>query len=218
MGLFRGIKSAYKKSEAAVVVQNLLENQARLGLLNRDPAKFANELIGAVWDSKPDVFEGKFGQRPFKITVAASALANGIDLLKDGDPNRDALVMSLGNILSELETNGRLYPLNSLDGELIDASMATFTKIANEFSESPIANEVDRIIGSPEYATWEEWYRVFKVEAGKQNPQLELDEEGNSLIDLMEDESLKRAFRDGLDPKALSKNFAGQFDITSFGQ
>lgn len=218
MGLFRGIKSAYKKSEAAVVVQNLLERQARLGLLDRDPAKLANELVGAVWDSKPDVFEGKFGQRPFKITVAASALANGIGLFKDGDPNRDALVISLGNILSELESNGRLYPLNSLDGELIESSLAFFSEIASEFSESPIADEVDSIIGSTKYATWEEWFQVFKVEAGKLNPQLKVDEEGNSLIDLMEDEPLKRAFLDGADPKALAKEFAGQFDITSFGQ
>jgi hypothetical protein len=218
MGLFSGITSAYKKSEAAVIVQNLLEYQARFGFLDRDPAKFANELVSAVWDSKPDVFEGKFGQRPFKITVAASALANGIGLFRDGDPNRDAIVLSLGSILSELETNGRLYPLNSLDGELIEASMATFAEIAKEFSESPIATEVDRITGSPEYATWEGWYRVFKVEAAKQNPQLTVDEEGISLIDLMEDEPLKRAFHDGVDPKALSKEFAEQFDITSFGQ
>lgn len=218
MGLFSGIKSTYKKSEAAVVVQNLLEHQAKVGLLDLDPAKLANKLVEVVWDSKPDVFDGKFGQRPHKITVAASALANGIELFEDGDLNRNALVLSLGNILSELETNGRLYPFNSLDHQLLDASMSIFAEIAKEFSESPIADEIDEIMASSEHSTREEWYRVFKIEAGKENPQLEANEEGNSLIDFMEHEPLKRAFRDGGDPKSLAKDFAAQFDIASFGQ
>ncbi len=136
MGIFGGIKNTYKKSEAAAVVQNLLEHQASVGLFSLDPAKLATKLTGAVWDSKPDVFNGKFGQRPHKITVAASALASGIGLFDVSDLNRNALVLSLGNLLSELETNGRLYPLNSLDHQLLEASISTFTEIVEEFSES----------------------------------------------------------------------------------
>ena len=219
MGLFSGIKSTYKKSEAAVVVQNLLEHQAKVGFLDLDPAKLANKLVEVVWDSKPDVFDGKFGQRPHKITVAASALANGIELFEDGDLNRDALVLSLGNILSELETNGRLYPFNSLDHQLLDASISIFAEIAKESSKSIFAEMAKELsMASSEHSTWEEWYWVFKMEAGKENPQLEAIEKGISLIDLMEHEPLKRAFRDGVDPKSLAKDFAAQFDIASFGR
>jgi hypothetical protein len=218
MGLFSGIKSTYKKSEAAVVVQNLLEHQANVGLFDLDPAKLANKLVEIVWDSKPDVFDGKFGQRPHKITVAASALANGIELFDDGDLNRNALVLSLGNILSELETNGRLYPLNSLDHQLIEASMSIFAEIAQEFSESPLAGEIDEFMSASEYSTWEDWFQAFKVAAGKENPQLEPNEDGNSLIDFMEHEPLKRAYKDGVDPKSLARDFAAQFDITTFGR
>jgi chromosome segregation ATPase len=106
MGLFSGIKSTYKKSEAAVVVQNLLEHQARVGLFDLDPAKSATNFTQLVWDSKPDVFNGKFGQRPHKIVVAASALANATQLFDRNDLNGDAVVISLGNILSEIEANG----------------------------------------------------------------------------------------------------------------
>ncbi len=218
MGLFSGIKSTYKKSEAAVVVQNLLEHQANVGLFDLDPAKLANKLVEIVWDSKPDVFDGKFGQRPHKITVAASALANGIELFDGGDLNRNALVLSLGNILSELETNGRLYPLNSLDHQLIEASMSIFAEIAQEFSESPLAGEIDEFMSESEYSTWEDWFQAFKVAAGKENPQLEPSEDGNSLIDFMEHEPLKRAYKDGVDPKSLARDFAAQFDITTFGR
>jgi len=218
MGLFSGIKSTYKKSEAAVVVQNLLEHQANVGLFDLDPAKLANKLVENVWDSKSDVFGGKFGQRPHKITVAASALANGIELFDDEDLNRNALVLSLGNILSELETNGRLYPLNSLDHQLLEVSMSIFAKIAQEFSESPLAGEIDEIMSESEYSSWEDWFEVFKVAAGKENSQLEPNEDGNSLIDFMEHEPLQRAYRDGVDPKSLARDFAAQFDITTFGQ
>lgn len=218
MGLFSGIKSTYKKSEAAVVVQNLLEHQANVGLFDLDPAKLANKLVEIVWDTKPDVFDGKFGQRPHKITVAASALANGIELFDEGDLNRNALVLSLGNILSELETNGRLYPLNSLDHQLLEVSMSIFAEIAQEFSESPLAGEIDEIMSESEYSSWEDWFQAFKEAAGQENSQLEINEDGNSFIDFMEHEPLKRAYRDGVDPKSLAKDFAAQFDITTFGQ
>jgi len=69
-----------------------------------------------------------------------------------------------------------------------------------------------------EYSTYENWYMAYKKAAGEANPQLEVDEEGKSLIDFMEDEPTRRAFRDGIDPKQLGKMFADQFDITEFGQ
>ena len=53
MGLFSGVKSRYKKSEAAVVIQKLLEHQANIGLFDLDPAKVANMLIAVVWSTKP---------------------------------------------------------------------------------------------------------------------------------------------------------------------
>lgn len=67
------------------------------------------------------------------------------------------------------------------------------------------------------YDTWEKWYEEFVFTSGQINPQLETDEEGRSLIDLMDHEPLNRAFTDGVDPKALASTFAGKFDIITFG-
>lgn len=76
MGLFSGVKDTYKKSEAAVVVQNLIEENVRDGWMeSNNPAQLANILVGRAWDAMPDVFSGKFGQRPHKISVAAIALS-----------------------------------------------------------------------------------------------------------------------------------------------
>lgn len=119
MGLFGAVKSNWKKSEAAAVVQNLLEHQAKHGFFNSDPAQTATFLIAKVWDSKPDIFNGKFGQRPHKMSVAAIALSSAIDNLSPQNDNYSSLIIALGNLLQEWETNGSLYPLNSIDNELL---------------------------------------------------------------------------------------------------
>lgn len=144
MGFFSGIKNTYKKSEAAVVVQNLLEQQTRAGLFDLDPANTATQFVEHAWTQDPDIFNGKFGQRPHKITVAAFALANIIARFNGNEyTNRNAaLVLSLGNILSELEVNGRLYPLNSLDHHLIENSVSIYSQASQELSNLPYAEEL----------------------------------------------------------------------------
>ena len=147
MGLFSGFKNTLKKSEAAVIVQNLLQIQVDAGLLERDPAKLANTLVEAAWSSKTDIFNGGFGQRPFKLSVAAISLGMGIQHFANDEDTRNALIISLGNILSELEVNGRLYPLNGIDEQLLSAAMAIFAEATEEMLDSPLGREIDDIFG-----------------------------------------------------------------------
>lgn len=131
MGLFGGIKDTFKKSEAAVVVQNLLEHQAKVGWFDLDPARFANLLVQSAWDEKPDIFSGKFGQRPHKISTAAVALARGVMRMDENESNRAPVIIALGNLLSEVERNGNLYPFNSMDAHLIEAAVKVYMEAAN---------------------------------------------------------------------------------------
>ncbi len=147
MGLFSGFKNTLKKSEAAVIVQDLLQMQVDAGLLERDPAKLANTLVETAWSSKPDIFNGGFGQRPFKLSVAAISLGMGIQHFANDEDTRNALIISLGNILSELEVNGRLYPLNGIDEQLLSAAMAIFAEATEEMLDSPLGCEIDDILG-----------------------------------------------------------------------
>jgi len=142
MGLLSGITNTFKKSKAAVVVQNLLEHQAEAGNLEADPAKLANGLVTLVWDQKSDLLGGKFGQRPHKISIAAAALANGIEQIGPTSPIRNALIISVGNLLSEIETNGAFYPLNGIDQALIESASSVFLQ-ATDMSEpsAPPASE-----------------------------------------------------------------------------
>jgi hypothetical protein len=147
MGLLGGLKSTYAKAEAAVVVQNLLQHQFDIGNLSLDPAKLANNLVAAVWNAKTDILSGKFGQRPHKIAVAAIALGNGISSFDDNDGTRNVLIISLGNILSEVEVNGRLYPFNSLDGQLFEDAASCFAEALEKLSDSPLGQIIaDNVI------------------------------------------------------------------------
>lgn len=65
--------------------------------------------------------------------------------------------------------------------------------------------------------SWEQWYDMFKSESAKINPQLAIDEEGLSIVDMMDDEPLKNAYRDQQNPLVIARDFAENFDISSFG-
>ncbi|WP_336324784.1 hypothetical protein [Stenotrophomonas muris] len=132
MGLFSGIKDNFKKSEAATCVQILLEQQQKIGYFTGDPARTASVLIQSVWDERPDVFGGKFGQRPHKIALTAIALSKGLALSSESSPNRFALLACLGTALSEAHTNAGFYPFNNLDMTLLEAAGEVFIEKGNE--------------------------------------------------------------------------------------
>jgi len=132
MGLFSGIKDNIKKSEAAVCVQNLLEQQQKIGYFSGNPANNANSIVQAAWDERPHVFNGKFGQRPHKISVAAIVLSRALSLSSEGDPNRFALLACLGTAVAEAHTNASFYPFNNLDMTLIEAAGEVFFEKGNE--------------------------------------------------------------------------------------
>lgn len=212
MRLFGGIKDTYKKSEAAVVVQNLLEMQQKSGLFDRDPASAATSLVEAVWTENPHLFDGRFGQRPHKISLAASAFSNAIEVLDSENLNGNCFIVCLGNILNEFSVNGKLYPLNTLDMDLLASAAKVFTKASEELTASPLGQEINDLLGQGGDG-WDEWFSKYKAAAGAHNPALAPDEKGFSLIDIMEDEPTRRAYNDGVDPEQLGKIFAEQFDI-----
>ena len=66
------------------------------------------------------------------------------------------------------------------------------------------------------YASFEEWFNAYKAACASGNPQLGLSENGQSLIDFMDDEPLQRAYRDRVSPLKLGKSFARNFDLKTF--
>jgi hypothetical protein len=229
MGLFQTIKSNWKKSEAAVVIQNLLEHQARHSLFGfaADPAKIANELVARIWDAKPDIFDGNFGQRPHKISVAAIALASAIENLPSTNSHYYAFAIALGQVLQEWETNGSFYPLNSIDNRLLNTALQTFSSLADDsqVADQVVAKTSDtqkKRMDNPKegivylkkfpYVRFEDWFRVYKRSAAKVNDALK-PTNGVYLLDLVEDAPLRRAFADKVDPRTLGMHYAKTFDM-----
>lgn len=212
MGIFTEFKSTYKRSESTLLLKSAFDHHKAMGLLeNVNTEKLAERLVSDVWQSKPDVFDGAFGQRPHKISVAAAALAYSLDNLplKKNGQIRLAIECNLGNILNEIRTNGKLYPLNSLDWVLIESALETLTNQTQE-PKTESSNTYFKYYG--------EWLICFKRAAAQFNSQLELDEDGSSLIDFMDQSPLRRAHSEGVDPSFLAKSFAEQFEINKFGR
>lgn len=91
--------------------------------------------------------------------------------------------------------------------------MGFFKKVFNK-KEDVLSHPNERI--SEKYRSFEDWYSVFKKTVAEENPQLAESENNTSLLDFMDHEPLKRAFRDGIEPEYLARKFAKQFDITKF--
>ena len=68
------------------------------------------------------------------------------------------------------------------------------------------------------YSSFEDWYVVFKRAAGQANSQLSVDADGGSMLDFMDHTPLKRAFRDKVEPNSLAREFAKQYDFSTFGK
>jgi len=64
--------------------------------------------------------------------------------------------------------------------------------------------------------SWEQWYDRFKKESAAINPQLIINEEGFSFVDMVDDEPLKNAYRDQQNPLVIAREFAENFDFTDF--
>lgn len=133
----------YKKSIASLPVQTLLEHQKKRGLFEGDANAISNQLIERAWDNKPDIFQGKFGQRPHKLSTSTYALALGAQRSTlEQDNNAPALTMALGNALIELNTNGNLYPFQNIDHELNNQSMAIYIELTEKYNNPKLAEEL----------------------------------------------------------------------------
>jgi len=220
MGLFSGIQYNRKKNEAAVLIQDLLEISQKKGMFNLAPYKVANLLVAKAWDSMPDVFEGKFGQSPHKLSIAAIALTNGIMASNEGEYQR-GLFIALGRVLGQVALVHSLHPFNSIDDGLLTSATVLFDKKTKDYgldNNAPSTNINNNAIKNrpginPDffYKSFTDWYVVYRDAAAKANKAL-CDVNGVYLLDMMKHEPLYRAFSDKVDPESLGKEFGRNFD------
>jgi len=137
MGFFSKLLGRDLKSTSIQVITNLLQHLVDNAYMAIVPRPVAIDLVNNIWNKAPDVFDGKFGQSPFKLTVALYALVKGYERYQDGQ-TKEAILISIVNVFSEIQVNGAKYPLNSLDMELIKEADMVATKIMNKYQEDPL--------------------------------------------------------------------------------
>jgi|SRR5690606_4302545 len=123
MALFFGIRSVARKSQAAVLVQNLLEMSAKYTELGAQPGDIANKIVGLVWDRNPQWF-GPNRPLPNKFILAACALSFGVNAMAQKE-NRNvelAMVFCLAEVIKEVTMQKEFnnLQLGALDAHLLE--------------------------------------------------------------------------------------------------
>jgi hypothetical protein len=146
LAVFKGIKNNWKKAEASVVIQNLLQDQADSGFFDDDPASTANLIVSKAWDLVPQLFDGRFGQRPHKLSVAAVSLAMMVEKLPDTSRYHAPLMVCLGTLLEGVAANEILLPLTPLDQRLLQKAGEVFSEKGEELGASLLGQEIDDLL------------------------------------------------------------------------
>lgn len=130
--MFGGIKNNWKKSEAAVFIQNLFEGLQQQGMFPGNPAAIANKIIDKAFEGRPEIFDGSRGVRPHKVAYAAAALGMVGAEADRGGQLIVPVMMALGIILRDVEANYLAYSFSPLDKNLIETSRSIFERISSE--------------------------------------------------------------------------------------
>ena len=140
--MFRGIRNNWKKAEAAVIVQVLLEGQARSGLFDADPGPTANFLVMKAWEARPEWFDGRDGVPPHKVAAAAAVLALAIDELPESGRFFAPVVGSLIQLMMDLADREHALPLTGKDQLLLAYSREALTEAMDRFEDSELGVEL----------------------------------------------------------------------------
>jgi hypothetical protein len=135
--------SNYRLSEAAMVVQSLLEEHGRGSALGRNAGTIANKLVGRAYDNDPALFDGKRGLRPHKLSLAAVALAQGVKVMKDDTEGRLCFNLALGTVLLEVSGKPHDFALSSNDWFLLDLAQEVYLTSATSFRPNQMENDLD---------------------------------------------------------------------------
>lgn len=148
--VFSAIKNTYKKSEAAVVVQKLLEQVIsqfpHMNWRTGEPAaEVANVYVGALFTARPDMVNGHYGVRPHKVTFAAASIACGLVMTQNSEQLakfQQATYAALCIILGHTQSAGSLYKFNSVDSSLLEYASAVLGDFSEQASSTPLAGQL----------------------------------------------------------------------------
>lgn len=119
MGIFTRFGNIWAQSNAAIVAENML----LLSEPDLDRAvskEFSKICINKAWEIYPDVFNGRYGQRPHKIITALVGMAQVLNSTERNHSYFKLLLLATSKLFQEIEKNRSLYPFKSIDYKMIE--------------------------------------------------------------------------------------------------
>lgn len=141
MRFVEGIKDNYRKSEAAVYIQNIFEHQKRNGVLIADPKMAANRIVERGWEEITRLNHTKM--KPHKLTLAAFSVALSIKDVPITSGSFAPLLICLDFLLESIETNIDIEPFDLIDWTFLKMSVYVYSLKAGP--EAKVFNELHRL-------------------------------------------------------------------------
>ena len=104
MGIFDFGRQTVRRTEAVATIRKGFERcaRARVMWIPDSHAELAVELVAQAWAAQPAVFEGREGPAPHHLSLAAHALAKGMEAHRGNIRMECALAVVLGLVLQEV--------------------------------------------------------------------------------------------------------------------
>lgn len=113
-------------SQSVAIIQNLLRVHGSVGEPVADPQGMASRLVARVVAQRPDVVSGSQGLRPHRLSLAAIALAAGLEEREYDEAAKLLIFLALGTVLLELTGKPHQHALSLIDHKLITASQSVY--------------------------------------------------------------------------------------------
>lgn len=106
-----------------------------------------------------------------------------------------------------------VHPKGKAPEGVIETGASVAAKPATQFASEPENTFAAKKSGQP---SWDSWYAKFKQVASAGNQRLQLRGSDENIIDLMDHQPLRNAYKLGLDADQLGEQFAKDFDVGAF--
>lgn len=142
--MFGKLKSMTKLSEASGIVEDAIRRTSPFGP-EFDVKTLSSRLVAMLYSTKPDLFDGKMGQRPHPLATAAASLAQGLKQRPQGfSEDVDAsMFLALGSLLQSASANSQTYRFGGYDVPLLKVSEQSYWE-----HEAKTREATDKIVGS----------------------------------------------------------------------
>ena len=182
MGLFTEIGNIWAKSNSAIIVENYLR-QHEPSLPPEDSKAMASICVNKSWEIYPDVFDGKYGQRPHKIVIALVGMTQVINSTERNHQSFQLMLLSTVNLYRDILANSELLPLKNIDYKMIETITPIIEDEIADWEEKnkSLINTMDRILKKDddkeidEYADYSERQKetALKIKAFKEKYKIE---------------------------------------------